>query len=165
MKLPHWLIVGLGFLLVCGTWVLAENARGDFTLPAQVIASIATVLQIVKSVLGLTTDSVATTMAAQRARLAAARVSGVMLFVLALLACRCTPSQQGQVVSTVPVAVNLVECVYEHVDGCITAHTPWPACTVQVAEACGTDAASVVSIWASKRAAEARESDAGASYP
>jgi hypothetical protein len=91
---------------------------------------------------------------------------GLLPLVLLWAACAgCTPSAGGQVVTTIPPAVALVECVYQQIDQCIQAKTPWTTCTVQTAEACGTDVATIVSIWASKRAAEAREGDAGASYP
>jgi len=80
-----------------------------------------------------------------------------------LLACQgCSAAQQQ---AAVPAIAAVVECVYEHVDACIVAKTPWTDCTAQTAAACGTDVASVVSIWASKQASEAREGDAGVKYP
>lgn len=165
MTLPNWAKLALGLALVIIVWIMNAQASGQLVLPAVVM----TILTVAKTVIGLLTDGVPTAGAAKRARRAAMHSVALLAFAaaLALVACQgCTPSQRGQVVSTVGPAVNLVECVYQHVDGCIQAHTPWTTCTVQTAEACGTDAASVVSIWASKRAAEAREGDGGgASYP
>lgn len=84
-----------------------------------------------------------------------------------LLACQgCSAAQQQ---AAVPAIAAVVECVYEHVDACIVAKTPWIACTEQTAIACGVDVPGVVSIWASKQASEARERGDGgvnpASYP
>jgi hypothetical protein len=159
MKLPHWAQLALGLAHVIIVWLIAQNASGNLTLAATVV----TLLVVVDKTIALLTDSVPSALAAKRARLAAVKISGV--FLLLVGASGCTPSTGGQVVTTIPPAVALVECVYQHVDGCIQAHTPWPACTLQTAEACGTDVPTIVSIWASKRAAEAREGDAGASYP
>jgi hypothetical protein len=71
------------------------------------------------------------------------------------------------VAKVVPPVIDLAECIIGHVVGCATAAppTPWAVCAEQTALACGTDAASVVSVWASHRNAELREADAGVSYP
>lgn len=165
MTLPNWAKLVLGLALVVVMWVMNQITSGALVVPA----TVGTALAVLKTVLSMLTDGVPTANAMKRARRAAMHSVALLAFTgaLVLVACQgCTPSQQGQVVSTVGPSVSLVECVYQHVDGCIQAHTPWTTCTVQTAEACGTDAASVVSIWASKKAAEAREGDAGgSSYP
>lgn len=76
----------------------------------------------------------------------------------------CTSSQ---VRTVTPPTIDLAGCIISHVVACATASppTPWAQCTVQTATACGTDAASVVSVWTYHRNAEMREADAGVSYP
>lgn len=81
-----------------------------------------------------------------------------VLFVMLPAACSgCGAGTAGQVVATGVAVGPLAECIYQHVDQCITDHTPWTTCTEQTAAACGVDVPSVVSIWASKRASEVRE--------
>lgn len=67
MKLPHWVLVAASFAVVVLTWVLAEQAKGDFALPAQLLAGVGTALKLVETVVGLTTDSVQTEGAKSRA--------------------------------------------------------------------------------------------------
>lgn len=166
MKLPQWSIVILSFLLVVGTWVLAENAKGDFTLPATVLAAVGTVLQIVKMILGLTTNSVATNRSISRA---SARIASTLLVAacLALLLFVSPGCSSAQTQAAIPAVSVDAECILSHVVGCALASppTPWATCAEQTALACGTDTATVVSVWSSHRAAEAREGDAGVSYP
>jgi hypothetical protein len=163
MKFPQWLLVILSFAIVTLTWVLAENAKGDFVLPAQVVAGLTTGLTILKTVVGLTTDSVKTTLA--RARVVATLGSAGML--LALVCAACTPTTSAQGAATVQPAVSLIACVLPRVVACATATppTPWPTCTEQTALACGSDVASIVSIWAAHKQAMALESSAGLRYP
>jgi hypothetical protein len=76
----------------------------------------------------------------------------------------CSAAQQGAVTGP---SIDLGVCIIKNVSQCLAAHTPWITCTEQTAVTCGTDAASVVSIYAEHRAAEVREGyivpvDAGA---
>lgn len=174
MNKTNWLKLALGLASVIVVWIMNQQANGTLVLPS----SVATVLLIVKTVLGQLTDGVPTVQAKRMAMKAAAKTASV----LALVACFIVPISLPVGVVVAPMAVAevacsaaqstaaqsavpaLVDCVYKQVDGCIQAKTPWLTCTEQTAVACGIDAASVASIWLSKRASEAREVDAG-SYP
>lgn len=52
-KLPHGIQVALGLAVLILTWVMAEQAKGDITLPAAVVAA----LTIAKTFLGLFSNS------------------------------------------------------------------------------------------------------------
>lgn len=106
MKLPHWAQLGLGLAHVIIIWLVA-NASGLY-LPAAVV----TALVLVDKTIALLTDSVPTAMASRRARLAAVKASGAVLFAAAfLLGCQGC-SSAGQVVPVVvPPVVDVAACV------------------------------------------------------
>jgi len=54
LKLPHWAQLVLAFAVVAVTWVMNEQANGALVLPAIAVS----VLTLVKTVLGLVSDSV-----------------------------------------------------------------------------------------------------------
>jgi hypothetical protein len=111
MKLPHWAQLVLAFLIVAITWVMNEQASGQLVVPSVVM----TILTVVKTVIGMLTDSVPSALAARRAGLAAAaKASTAMLVVGAalLLGCQGCGGAAGQVGTVViPPVVDLAACV------------------------------------------------------
>jgi hypothetical protein len=110
MKLPHWAQLALGLANIILVWIIAHAAPGDLSLPAGVV----TILIAVDKVISLFTDSVPTAMAAKRARLAAARASGLMLIAAAvtLLGCQGCGGTAGQIGTVViPPIVDVGACV------------------------------------------------------
>lgn len=85
MKLPHYVLVALSLVVVILTWVIAEQAKGDLAVPAQFLAAIVSAVKLIDTVIAMCSDSVSSGLAQKRALAAAAtKVSGVILFVLAL---------------------------------------------------------------------------------
>lgn len=108
MTLPNWAKLALGLALVVITWAMNAAAGGQLVLPAVVM----TILTVAKTVIGMLTDGVPTAVAAKRARLAAARASGVLLFVaVSALGCQgCGAAGQiGTVV--IPPVVDVAGCI------------------------------------------------------
>jgi hypothetical protein len=66
----------------------------------------------------------------------------------------CSAAQQGAVTGP---SIDLGVCIIKNTSQCLANKTPWLTCVEQVAVTCGTDAASVVAIYAEHRSAEIRE--------
>jgi hypothetical protein len=98
MKLPHWAQLLLGLAVVIITWVMQQNSSGALVLPAVAV----TVLTIVKTTIGLMSDSMKTS---------AARAAGEVIvgIAAAFLFLRCLSACFGP--SAVVPTLSFVECV------------------------------------------------------
>lgn len=102
LKLHHWMQVILSLVLVVLTWLLAQNSSGALALPATAVAVLGTVLQLLHTVIGLTSDSVQTAGAKTRALAASAATKTMAIFGLVVLfagsqtACMAANQQPGQ---------------------------------------------------------------------
>lgn len=98
MKLPHWAQLLLAFAVVALTWVMQQASAGNLVLPAMAI----TVLTIVKTAIGMLSDSMKTS---------AARAAGavITMLVFAFFSVRVLTAcfGPGAVVPT----LTFVECV------------------------------------------------------
>jgi len=155
MKLPHWAQLVLALAVVVITWVMQQAAAGQLVLPAIAI----TVLTIVKTAIGMLTDSVPTGMAQKRAaRLAAGSLSALVLLVLfAFAAVGCSGCGASLNPAVVGPSVDLGVCVIESVATDVAAGKPWSVCVTDAVANCGADAVSVSKIWDAHVAAEVKE--------
>lgn len=104
MKLPHWAQILLGLAVVVITWVMQQNSSGALVLPAVAV----TVLTVVKTTIGLLSDSMKTS---------AARAAGavITMLVLAFFSVRVLTAcfGPGAVVPTVDFAACVAEDAFE----------------------------------------------------
>lgn len=146
----------LALAVVVITWVMQQAASGQLVLPAIAI----TVLTIVKTAIGMFTDSVPTGMAQKRAlRAAAAAKFGTMLvlmavFVLGAIGCSGCGAVNPAVVGP---SIDLGVCVIQSVATDVAAGKSWGVCVSDAVANCGADALSVSKIWDAHVAAEVKE--------
>ena len=150
MKLPHYLQLGAGLAIIIITWIIQQNASGGLVLPAVAI----TVLTLVKSTLGLLTDSVPTALRAKAAA-RAARLAALCVFFCGLGAVACQGCVNGQPPPVVTPSVDLAVCILNQYTGAPSCRPTgnWVLCVATIANACGADAVSVEQVLTADRKA------------
>lgn len=123
MKLPHWAQLLLAFAVVALTWVMQQASAGNLVLPAMAI----TVLTIVKTAIGMLSDSMKTS----AARAAGAVITGL---VFALFAVRVLTACFGA--GAVAPTIAFADCV------AVDAFEKKPIATIVVD--CGGDVPAVI---------------------
>lgn len=163
MKLPHWAQLALALAVVVITWVMNANASGQLVLPALLV----TILTIAKTAIGMLTDSVPTAMAAARRAAGRTLSVGLVLIGLGALTEEETGCSAAQKSAAVVDGGALAACILGSVSSDIAAGkcsgANWPICVQDAAVKCGSDVATVATIWAAHTKAEVLEAggDAG----
>lgn len=136
MKLPHWAQLVLGLAVVVITWIMAQNASGQLVLPAILV----TVLTIVKTTIGMLTDSVSTS----SARTTGGRAVAIALWLTVGIFGARTLTACALAAKAAPSGAALLACIVDDAakgDG-----------IAQIAEDCDTDVPAVIGALVSKTA-------------
>lgn len=156
MKLPHWLIVGLGAVLVALTWLTSQSASGAITLPGW-YPTVSSLIVVVLGALGITSTSASPSANARAA--AAAKSLGVLALLALMLGCGsgCGGSGVPQVVAP---TLDTFVCVLSNAStdpACALSGGNWETCTAALVKDCGTDVGSVITVLTAHASAEAKE--------
>lgn len=146
MKLPHYAQLLLGLLVVVITWVMQQASSGALVLPAIAI----TVLTIVKTAIGMLTDSPSTMAKLKAASLVTKTlvcwlgIAAGCFFLGTILACQaCSPPTPAVIAPT----VDTVLCILTTYATDEAGGMQPIAIIADVGAKCNADAQTIASVW------------------
>jgi hypothetical protein len=153
IKLPHWLMGLFGAVAILLPWLLKQESSGAFVVPSWVIP-VENGLILVLGYLGFSSPSVSP-MVNARAMAKYTAAAGVLIFGFGLSQISCKP---GSVPSgVVGPTIQTVVCIISEVSTDLASGKSWEIAIADTVSVCGTDAASIVSVWDAHVKAEVTE--------
>jgi hypothetical protein len=159
IKFPHWVMGIAGALAMILPWALKQESSGVFQVPTWVIP-VETGLVAVLGYLGFTSPSVSPTVNAMAAqKFAVKRAAGLAIFLVAGSMyfggdSACTPASVASVVGP---TIQTVVCIINQVSTDVVTGKTWENTIADTIATCGTDAATIATVWDAHVKAEVTE--------
>lgn len=158
IKLPHWLMAGLGGVAIILPWLLKQETSGVFVVPSWIIPTENGILALLVY-LGFSSPSVSPQTNATAMAKYAAKKSVLPILLIGSLyfggdtACNAPVSPSSVVGPTIQTSV----CILTQTASDIAAGKTWEATVADVITTCGTDAVSIATVWDAHVKAEVSE--------
>jgi hypothetical protein len=161
IKLPHWVMGIAGALAMILPWALKQESSGVFQVPTWVIP-VETGLVAVLGYLGFTSPSVSPTVNAMAAqKFAVKKAAGLAVFLVTGSMyfggdTACTGVQVPS--SVVGPTIQTISCILTTVAvDLVMNHDTWEVTVANTISTCGTDAATIETVWDAHVKAEVTE--------
>jgi hypothetical protein len=158
IKLPHWLMIGLGAIGFALPWIIKVESSGSFQIPTWVIPVENGILSLIVY-LGLASPSVSPSTNATAMNKFYKRTGVAALFMGSLYfggdtACNAPVSPSSVVGPTIQTSVCILTTTATDL---YINHDTWEVTVADVITTCGTDATTIATVWDAHTKAEVAE--------